>query len=135
MHYLKTIYIHIQKNDEMLTNVTRRNVYGKIVFWVLRPNLQICNRLFSFLNAQFLVARFFCCMKLLFKKHSLDVSCKYYLRLLPVFPVWIRNWLLSVGLEPVLSHTEKLCIASYYWQFSTKITKSIPVLLARAFSL
>ena len=41
------------------------------------------------------------------------------------------------GLELVLSHTEKLCIGSYYRQFSTnikiKLIKSIPVLLARAF--
>ena len=26
-----------------------------------------------------------------------------------------------VGLEPVLNHTEKLCIESYYTQFSTNI--------------
>ena len=36
-------------------------------------------------------------------------------------PVWLRNWLISAGLEPVLIHTEKLCIASYYIKFSTNI--------------
>ena len=45
--------------------------------------------------------------------------------------------LLSAGLEPVLSQTEKLCIASNYRQFSTnikiKIIRLIPVLLAQAF--
>ena len=45
--------------------------------------------------------------------------------------------MLSAGLEPVLSHTEKLCIASNYGQFSTnikiKILKLIPVLLVRTF--
>ena len=34
-----------------------------------------------------------------------------------VFPVWLRNRLLSAGLEPVLSQTEKACIASNYRQF------------------
>ncbi len=33
------------------------------------------------------------------------------------FPVWLRNRLLSAGLEPVLSQTEKACIASNYRQF------------------
>ena len=37
------------------------------------------------------------------------------------FPVWLRNRLLSAGLEPVLSQTEKACIASNYRQFSTNI--------------
>ncbi len=36
-------------------------------------------------------------------------------------PVWLRNRLLSAGLEPVLSQTEKACIASNYRQFSTNI--------------
>ena len=49
------------------------------------------------------------------------------------FPIWLWNRLLSTGLEPVLSHTEKSCIASNYIQFSTnikiKIIKSIPVLI------
>ena len=34
-------------------------------------------------------------------------------------PLWLRNRLISAGLEPVLSHTEKLCLALYYRQFST----------------
>ena len=50
------------------------------------------------------------------------------------FPVWLRNRLLSAGLEPVLWYTEKLCIPLYYRQFSTniiiKIIKLITVLLA-----
>ena len=48
-------------------------------------------------------------------------------------PVWLRNRLISTGLEPVLSHIEKSCIASYYRQFSMnnkiKILKIIPVLV------
>ena len=28
------------------------------------------------------------------------------------FPVWLPNRLISAGLEPVFSHTEKSCIAS-----------------------
>ncbi len=50
------------------------------------------------------------------------------------FPVWLRNRLLSVGLESVLSQTGKSRIASNSRQFSTeikiKIMKLIPVLLA-----
>ncbi len=50
------------------------------------------------------------------------------------FPVWLQNLLLSTGLEPVLSQTEKLCIASNYRQSSTnikiKIIKLIPFFLA-----
>ena len=44
-------------------------------------------------------------------------------------PKWLRNRLKSPGLEPVLSHTDKSYIASYYRQFFTnikiKIIKSI----------
>ncbi len=36
-------------------------------------------------------------------------------------PVWLRNRLLSAGLETVLRQTEKACIASNYRQFSTNI--------------
>ena len=36
-------------------------------------------------------------------------------------PVWLQNRLISAGLEPVLSNTEKSCIASYYRQFFTNI--------------
>ena len=46
------------------------------------------------------------------------------LKLLRVIPVWLRNRLISAGLEPVPSHTEKACIASYYRQFSTKDHKT-----------
>ena len=37
------------------------------------------------------------------------------------FPVRLRNRLISGGLEPVLSHIEKSCIASNYTQFSKNI--------------
>ena len=37
-----------------------------------------------------------------------------------LLPVWLRNRFITTGLELVLSHTEKLCIASHYRQFSTK---------------
>ena len=39
-------------------------------------------------------------------------------------PVWLQNRLLSAGLDPVLSQTEKLCIATNYRQFSTNINKT-----------
>ena len=48
------------------------------------------------------------CYKLTFQKSIL-------------FPVWLRNRLISARLEPVLSHTETLCITSHYIQFSTNI--------------
>ena len=37
------------------------------------------------------------------------------------FPVGLPNRLISAGLEPVQSHTEKSYIKSYYRQFSTNI--------------
>ena len=37
------------------------------------------------------------------------------------FPVWLPNRLISAGLKPVLSHTEKSCIVSYYINFSTNL--------------
>ena len=47
------------------------------------------------------------------------------------FQLWLRNRLMSAGLEPVFSHAEKSCIALYYRQFFTnikiKIIKLIPV--------
>ena len=43
----------------------------------------------------------------------------------------VRKRLMSAGLEPVFSHTEKSCIPSYYRQFSMnikiKVIKLIPV--------
>ena len=36
-----------------------------------------------------------------------------------IFPVSLRKRLISGGLEPVLNHNEKLCIAWHYIQFST----------------
>ena len=40
-----------------------------------------------------------------------------------VFQVWFRYRLISASLDPVLSHDEKSCIASYFRQFSTNIKK------------
>ncbi len=37
------------------------------------------------------------------------------------FPVWLRNLLLSTVLKPILSQTEKSCIASNHRQFCTNI--------------
>ena len=54
------------------------------------------------------------------------------------FPVWLRNRLISAGLEPVVSYIQKSYIASYYRQFSTntkKIIKLIPILLDLAFGV
>ena len=49
------------------------------------------------------------------------------------FPVGNQNRLLSTGLEPVFSQTEKSCIASNYRQFymnvKIEIIKSITVLI------
>ena len=48
------------------------------------------------------------------------------------FTVWLLNRLISDGLEPALIHTKKLCLVSYYRQFSTNIKikniKLVPVL-------
>ena len=49
------------------------------------------------------------------------IKRKYYTECTEKFPVWLRNRLISAGLEPVLSHTEKSFIISYYIQFSTNI--------------
>ena len=37
------------------------------------------------------------------------------------FPICLRNGLISAGLRPVFSHTDELCMASNYRQFSSKI--------------
>ncbi len=54
-----------------------------------------------------------------------------------VFPVWLRNRLLSAELEKVHSQTKNRCIASKFRQFSTnvkiKLMRLIPALLARTF--
>ena len=39
------------------------------------------------------------------------------------FPVWLPNQLISGELEPILSHTEKSRIVSYYRQYSTALFK------------
>ena len=36
----------------------------------------------------------------------------------------VEESLMTAGLEPVLSHTEKSCIASYYRKFSTNINEN-----------
>ena len=38
-----------------------------------------------------------------------------------LFPAWLGNRFISVGLKPVLSHTKKSCISSYYRYFITNI--------------
>ena len=58
-------------------------------------------------------------------------SGKEYLFL--IFPVLLRNRLISAGFETVLFYTKQSCKALYYKQFSTnikiKIIKSIPVFI------
>ena len=39
------------------------------------------------------------------------------------FPTWLQNRVISVGLVPVLSQTEKSHIVSYYRQFNRRIFK------------
>ena len=55
------------------------------------------------------------------------------------FLVFIRNLLISSGLEPVIIHTKKLCLASYYNQFSKNIKmynhKIKTSVFARAFGI
>ena len=42
-----------------------------------------------------------------------------------VFPVSLQNRIISDGLQPVLSHTDKLCVASHYIQCSMNIYKNV----------
>ena len=56
--------------------------------------------------------------------HIIIISLQYYVCspiLVKPIPVWLRKRLISAGLETVLWHIEKSCIASYYRQFSTNI--------------
>ena len=51
-----------------------------------------------------------------------NINCRSFIKskdkdIVKYFPVWLRNRFLSAGLEPVLSQTEKACIASNYRQF------------------
>ena len=39
-------------------------------------------------------------------------------------PVWLRNRMISAGLEPVPSYTEKLCITLYLKKIATNIFKN-----------
>ena len=48
--------------------------------------------------------------------------------MIKLFAVWLLNRLISAKLKQVLSHTEKLCIASYYRQFSMNIKIKILIL-------
>ena len=77
-----------------------------------------------------------CCI-VKYPSHTLCNDSGIWQLLLNSFPVWLRNRLISGGLEPVLSNTEKLCIASYYIQFSMNIKmnhhKINTSLIARAF--
>ncbi len=41
----------------------------------------------------------------------------FLLKKVIIFSIWLRNRIISAGLEPVFSHTEKLYLASYYRQF------------------
>ena len=45
-----------------------------------------------------------------------------------IFQYWLRNRLISAGLDPVLSHNEKSCILSYHIQFSANIKCKIIML-------
>ena len=49
-------------------------------------------------------------------------------RLLISLPVWVRHQLIYAGLERVPSHMEKLCIVSYYVQFSENKKCTIMIL-------
>ncbi len=54
-------------------------------------------------------------LKIKFADRLFDLILTFY----KFFPVWLRNPIISAGLELVLTHTKKSCIASYYKQFST----------------
>ena len=55
------------------------------------------------------------------EKQSFMKFCCLCWNIIWYFPIWLQNRFISVKLEPVLSHTEKSCIALYYRQFSTNI--------------
>ena len=52
-----------------------------------------------------------------------------------IFPLGLRNRLISAELKPIISHTEKSCIASYYREFSTNIKIKIIKLMLVCFNL
>ncbi len=70
--------------------------------------------------------------------HYKEGQC-YLLVKVNYFLVLIRNRLISCGLEPVISNTKKLCLASYYILFSTNIIMHNHMIknsyIARAFSI
>ncbi len=51
-----------------------------------------------------------------------------YKNLIICFPVWLRNRLLSAGLESVLKKKKKACIASNYRQFSANIKIKLSII-------
>ena len=55
------------------------------------------------------------------ENHYNNTHFFYLLGPLGDISVWLRNLLISPGLDPVLSHSEKSCMALYYRQFSTNI--------------
>ena len=70
----------------------------------------------------------------LFTKHLKKIMRSWIIYIL----VWLRNWLISNRLEPVLNHTIRSCLASYYRQYNstninTKTKILIHVFLARDF--
>ena len=66
-----------------------------------------------------------------FEKKNKPSLTPYPKPFFPIFeiPVWLRNRSLSAGLEQVLSHSEKSCIASYYRQFSMNIKIKMALLI------
>ena len=53
---------------------------------------------------------------------------KWINKYLVYFPVWLRNRLISAGLEPVINQTENPYVTSYERQFSTNIKIIIIIL-------
>ena len=45
----------------------------------------------------------------------------------------LQNWIITVGLKPVLSHTENHVLQTFSTDIKLKTIKLIPVLLTRAF--
>ncbi len=64
---------------------------------------------------------YLCCDTTILTLHTIKILIIFKSKKWIYFPVWLRNQLLSAGLEPVLSQTENSCIASNYRQFSKNI--------------
>ena len=62
-------------------------------------------------------------------KYIIFIFYKFYILRIPIhtlrirrdFPLWLRNQLISTGLELVLNHTEKSCIVLYPVFYELKI--------------